>query len=232
MRKIEAVFFDLDGTLLDRSASVLKFIEDQYERFRPQLSLIDKQLYKNRFIELDARGYVWKDKVYSQLLQELNIASLTWEELLEDYIINFKNSSIGFPNLHAVLGKLRQMGIKLCLISNGKTLFQMANIKALGIEGYFDSILISEAVGLRKPDIRIFHKGMEDLSVSASRSIFVGDHPENDVKASRSTGMIGIWKRDDYWDRAEADFTIDELVELLGIIQTGAEEHDQFSCFI
>ena len=226
MSNIEAVFFDLDGTLLDREASLVKFIDGQYERFKPDLNVIEKQRYINRFIELDARGYVWKDKVYSQLLQELNIAALTWEELLEDYITNFKHSCTGFHNLHEVLGKLKQMGMKLGIISNGKTHFQMANINALGIEGFFDSILISEAVGLRKPDSLIFQKGMEALAVSAAGSIFVGDHPENDVTASKRAGMIGIWKRDDYWHSAEADFTIEELEELLSIILIGAEEHD------
>jgi putative hydrolase of the HAD superfamily len=152
LRHIEAVFFDFDGTLLDREASLVKFIEEQYERYKPELNEIDKQLYIKRFIELDVRGYVWKDKVYSQLLVEMNIAGVTWQELLEDYITNFKHSCTGFQNLHEVLGKLKQMGLKMGMISNGKTHFQMANIKALDIEGYFDTILISEAVGLRKPD--------------------------------------------------------------------------------
>ncbi|MFT9597450.1 HAD family hydrolase [Mesobacillus sp.] len=227
MPKIEAVFFDLDGTLLDRNASVVKFIEDQYDRFWPELSLIDKQRYKSRFIELDARGYVWKDKVYRQLLKEFNIRDLTSDGLLEDYMMNFKHSCIAFPYLHEVLGDLRQMGIKLGLVSNGKTPFQMDNIKALGIEGYFDSILISEAVGYRKPDPRIFQRALDELGVLAAHSIFVGDHPENDVVAARNFGMIGIWKRDDYWEEAEADFIIEDLKSLLSIILEGAVFHER-----
>lgn len=215
---------DFDGTLLDREASLVKFIDEQYERYKFELNKIDKQRYRNRFIELDARGYVWKDKVYSQLLNELNIVSVTWEELLEDYIKYFKHSCIGFLNLHEVLGKLKQMDMKLGMISNGKTQFQMDNIKALGIEGYFDCILISEAVGLRKPDSRIFQKGIEALGVSAPGCIFVGDHPEYDVIASKSAGMVGVWKRDYYWHSTEADFIIEELEELIDILQIGAEE--------
>ncbi|MBT2659608.1 HAD family hydrolase [Bacillus sp. ISL-45] len=224
---MEAVFFDFDGTLLDREASLVKFIEEQYERFKPELNKVDKQLYIKRFIELDARGYVWKDKVYSKLLIEMNIAGVTWQELLEDYITNFKHYCTGFQNLHDVLGELKQMGLKMGMISNGKTHFQMANIKALGIEGYFDTILISEAEGLRKPDSRIFQKGLDVLAVSASRSIFVGDHPENDVAASKRVGMMGIWKRDDYWYSAEADYTIEDLSELLKIVPKGAFLQDR-----
>lgn len=227
MRKFAAVLFDLDGTLLDRESSLLKFVSTQYDRFYNELSLIDKESYINRFIELDARGYVWKDKVYSQLINEFNIRGLTWEDLLEDYVTNFKHSCIGFPNLHEVLGNLRQMGIKLGLVSNGKSPFQMDNIKVLGIEGYFDSILISEEVGLSKPDPRIFQRALDELGVIAAHSIFVGDHPENDVRASRNMGMVGVWKRDDYWSEAEADFIIDDLAELLSVTLEGVVLHEQ-----
>lgn len=227
MRKFAAVLFDLDGTLLDRESSLLKFVSTQYDRFYNELSLIDKESYINRFIELDARGYVWKDKVYSQLINEFNIRGLTWEDLLEDYVTNFKHSCIGFPNLHEVLGNLRQMGIKLGLVSNGKSPFQMDNIKVLGIEGYFDSILISEAVGISKPDPRIFQRALDELGVIAAHSIFVGDHPENDVRASRNMGMVGVWKRDDYWSEAEADFIIDDLAELLSVTLEGVVLHEQ-----
>jgi putative hydrolase of the HAD superfamily len=219
MPEVKAVFFDLDGTLLDRNASLVKFIDGQYERFSKGLSLIDKQHFIKKFIELDCRGYVWKDREYSQLLEEMNITSLTWEELLEDYLLNFKHSCQPFRNLRKVLGTLQKTGMKLGLISNGKKQFQRENLSALGIAEYFDTILISEEIGLRKPDPRIFQKGLDHLSVAAKESIFVGDHPENDVKAARTAGMLGVWKRDEYWADAEADFIIDDLDELLYIIE-------------
>jgi putative hydrolase of the HAD superfamily len=219
MPEIKAVFFDLDGTLLDRNASLVKFIDGQYERYLEELNLIDKQHFMNRFIELDCRGYVWKDRVYSQLLEEMNVTSLTWEELLEDYLLNFNHFCVPFRNVRKVLETLKRSGMKLGLISNGKKQFQRENLIALGIAEYFDTILISEEIGLRKPDPRIFQKGLDHLSVVAEESIFVGDHPENDVKAARAAGMLGVWKRDEYWADAEADFVIDDLEELLNIIE-------------
>lgn len=61
---INAVIFDLDGTLLNRDASLQKFIEGQYERLNKWIGHIPKEEYTSRFKELDCRGYVWKDKVY------------------------------------------------------------------------------------------------------------------------------------------------------------------------
>lgn len=65
---IKAVIFDLDGTLLNRDESVKKFIDNQYERLNKRVNHIPKDEYITRFIELDNRGYVWKDKVYQSPL--------------------------------------------------------------------------------------------------------------------------------------------------------------------
>lgn len=82
---IKAVIFDLDGTLLNRDESVRKFIDNQYERLNKWVGHIPKEKYITRFIELDNRGYVWKDKVYQQLVGELDITEIPWEGLLQDY---------------------------------------------------------------------------------------------------------------------------------------------------
>lgn len=70
---IKAVIFDLDGTLLDRDASLEKFVEAQYNRLNEWLGHIPESQFAERFIELDARGYVWKDKVYRQLAEEFRL---------------------------------------------------------------------------------------------------------------------------------------------------------------
>ncbi|MBU9673644.1 HAD family hydrolase [Planococcus sp. CP5-4] len=216
---IAAVLFDLDGTLLNRDASVVSFINEQYERMQPSLGHIPKALYAERFIELDRRGYVWKDKVYAQLIQEFEIKDTTWEFLLEDYLANFQFHCVPFGGLRTLLEDLKGQGLKLGIISNGKGKFQMDNIKALGIEIYFDTILISESEGLRKPDPRIFERAMARLNVLPSVSLFIGDHPTTDVEAAENAGMLGIWKKDAGWSKAAADYSIDELNEVKRIVQ-------------
>ena len=131
---IKAVLFDLDGTLLDRDASVERFINSQYGRLNEWVGHILKEKYVSRFIELDCRGYVWKDKVYQQMVAEFNITGLTWEQLLQDYVNHFKEHCVPFPNLHKMLTTLANQSIVLGIISNGKEQFQMDNIMALGIE--------------------------------------------------------------------------------------------------
>lgn len=210
----KAALFDLDGTLLNRDQSVELFINEQYERLYELLSHIPKEQYISRFIELDNHGYVWKDKVYQQLIDEFKISSITWEKLLQDYIEEFKHHCVPFPHIHEMLEELKENKIALGMITNGYGQFQMANIKALDIEKYFDVILVSEWEGIKKPNPQIFMNVLKKLNVDPSESVFIGDHPENDVKAAQNVGMKGIWKKDNQWTCVEADAIIEDYLDL------------------
>lgn len=216
---IKAVLFDLDGTLLDRDESVKKFIDCQYDRLKHFVGHIPRENYSKRFIELDQRGYVWKDKVYQQLIKEFAITGISWEELLQDYMAEFKNHCVPFPNLITTLEKLISLDIRLGMITNGWGNFQLDNIKALGIEKYFDTILISEWEGLKKPDPEIFRRALKQLNVPAQQTIFIGDHPQNDIKAAQYAGLIAVWKKDPQWNHVEADAILDDLAELPILIE-------------
>ena len=153
------------------------------------------------------------------MVSEFHIKKITWESLLQDYISEFKNYCVPIPNLINMLENLRCKSFQLGMITNGKGQFQMDNIEALGIKKYFDAILISEWEGIKKPNPDIFKRAISQLNVSASESIYVGDHPDNDVKGAQNIGMKAVWKKDSQWNNVEADFIIDDLKDLPLIIE-------------
>ncbi|MBM7578788.1 HAD family hydrolase [Jeotgalibacillus terrae] len=214
---LKAILFDLDGTLLDRDASLIKLLEDQYERYSEIFHLIPKNTYIKRFVELDAKGYVSKDQVYSQLVSEFRLDGIDPSELYQDYLYQFKYYCIGFDQLHTTLKSLSDRGLKLGIISNGRCQFQMDNIKGLKIERFFDTVLISACENLRKPDPDIFNRALAQLDVTAEEAVFVGDHPLNDIKAAHNVGMKTVWKKDMHWGPAEASGVIEDLAELLDL---------------
>ncbi len=216
----KSVLFDLDGTLLDRDASVEQFIAVQYDRLHTHLSHIPKTDYTTRFIELDCHGYVWKDKVYQDLITQFEIETITWKALLNDYETQFEFHCVPFPDLVEMLNTLKQQGYLLGIISNGRGEFQTKAISGLGIQDYFDVILISEIEGIRKLEPEIFQSAMTRLGVLARDSVFVGDHPEADILGAKNAGMRTIWKRSSQWlESKAADATIYELSEIASILE-------------
>ncbi|ANX11597.1 L-2-haloalkanoic acid dehalogenase [Fictibacillus arsenicus] len=216
---VNTVLFDLDGTLLNRDVSIQNFASDQYERLTDRIGNIPKEIYVSRFIELDNRGYVWKDKVYQQIVKEFHIEGITWEGLLADYLAYFKHFCVPFPGLQSMLKKLKAKSISLGIITNGFTHFQMSNIDALGIKEFFDIMLISESEGIKKPDIQIFNRAIHYLKSTPQHCIFVGDHPINDIDGAKNAGMITVWKKDNQWEKVNADFAIDQLTEIIEIVE-------------
>jgi putative hydrolase of the HAD superfamily len=216
---MKSVIFDLDGTLLDRDASVEQFVSVQYDQLSEHLSHIPKNDYTARFIELDCHGHVWKDKVYQSLVSEFAIEGMSWQSLLEDYEMQFQFHCVPFQFLTEMLNELKNQDYLLGIITNGRSPFQARAIDGLGIRDYFDVILISEVEQVRKPQVEIFQRAMNLLGVSASDSVFVGDHPEADIVGAKGAMMKTIWKRNLSWTEAkEADATIDELSEIPPIL--------------
>lgn len=215
---IKAVLFDLDGTLLDRASSLISFARHQHQRYEV-LQLISQEDYVSAFVALDDNGQVWKDEVYRQLIDRYGLSGVTWEFLLQDYVENFAIACVGFPNLILMLKALSAKNYELGVITNGRSPFQEQNIQALGIQPFFSTILVSEAISLRKPNPAIFQKALHGLDVQASDAVFIGDSPESDVKGAQRAGMKAIWKRSPHWQYCDAaDATCDDLIELPTII--------------
>ncbi|GAK10678.1 2-haloalkanoic acid dehalogenase [Geomicrobium sp. JCM 19039] len=71
---------------------------------------------------------------------------------------------------------------------------------SLGINKYCDSVIISDEVGLRKPDARIFALGIEQLNVQPEQALYVGDQYDTDIIGSRNKGLKAAWKTSEQVD--------------------------------
>ncbi len=215
-RDIQAVVFDLDGTLLDRRRSFERFVRDQWERFAHCLQTADQKQYVETLIELDRDGYAPRKSLFTGAIARFRLPSGVAETLLDDYRAGFPNACVLFPDAAQTLTCLRTSGLKLGLITNGSIRMQSQKLQCLALSPLFDTILISDAEGISKPDRQIFHRALERLNTSPAQAVFVGDHPEVDVAGARAAGMQAIWRRDPSVSRmVEADGVIEELADLL-----------------
>ncbi len=190
---ISAVLFDLDETLLDRTTSLVSFLADQHSRFMNRLGCAPFGVWRDRFLVLDARGRTHKSVVYPALLDEFGGDPKAAGELLDDYRERCCQHARGFPGMAEVLGVLRSRGLRLGIVTNGETAFQMCHVEALGLVALVDAVLISEAEGLRKPDAALFLRAADRLGVNPAHCLFVGDNPEVDILGACAAGMWTAW---------------------------------------
>jgi len=68
-----------------------------------------------------------------------------------------------------------------------------AGLRKLGINHFFNAILVSEEVGWRKPSQRIFEEALKKLEVTGTETAYVGDSPLEDIKGANAVCMRTIF---------------------------------------
>jgi 2-haloalkanoic acid dehalogenase type II len=108
-----------------------------------------------------------------------------------------------------VLSALRDRGYRLALISNAS---DDANtqflIDKLGARSYFEFIVSSAELGIRKPDPKIFQHVLKSLGVAPDKTVMVGDTLGADILGANNVGIFSIWitrRADTPANRAQAD---------------------------
>ena len=220
---VAAVIFDLDETLFARVHSMKAFVEDQLVNKYPHV-FPDPSLATARFLELDNRGRSSKSKVYQTLITEFEVDDQSLAtELFDHYSKNAWRFAVAFEGLDEAFNEVRALGAKIGIVTNGSSDIQLRSLLALNLDRLVDDYIISEAVGLRKPDARIFHLAARNLSVRTTDCIFVGDSPVADIQGAKQVGMKTIWfPNGAVWpsDGSErADAEIHSLFELGGVLK-------------
>lgn len=220
MNNTEAVIFDLDNTILDRTRTFSRFTHTLIGTYFGHIERT--QPIYDTIILLDQDGY--KDK--SELFAEL-IAELPWQEtpevaeLLEFYEKEYIHNAVLMHRAREVIAHVRAK-YRTGLVTNGKTSIQYGKIDRLGIRNEFDVIIVSEEAGVKKPDRKIFEMALLKLRLPPEACIFVGDHPIKDIEGAARAGMETIWvKVNQPWQEglaAKPRHTIHQLEELLELL--------------
>ena len=95
------------------------------------------------------------------------------------------------PGTASALGRLRQAGLGLGVVSNSDGRVAEA-LEAVGLAEYFSVVVDSKLAGFEKPDPRIFLPALEALQVAPAEALYVGDLYEVDVVGARRAGMAAV----------------------------------------
>ena len=129
------------------------------------------------------------------------------------------------PGAARVLAALRERGIPVAILSNGWSPLQEHKARLVGFDG---PVLVSDAIGVRKPAYAAFLRLERALGVPSARIAYVGDDPVPDMCGALSAGMRAVWldaeQRTYPQDIAEPSARIAALLEILTLVQGHAQE--------
>lgn len=178
------VAFDLDNTLVDRDAAFQAALDGWL--------LPGQEGVRHSIIQLDASGYTPRAEFTRGLASILDGDEAEGERLWEE--IRSRMIAAIQPDV-AINAALEQLGqrVSLAVVSNGSREVQRAKLERAGLDGVFATVLISEEVGVAKPDAAIFRRLFPNGTHRPEESLFVGDHPWHDVAGAQKVGMRTYW---------------------------------------
>jgi putative hydrolase of the HAD superfamily len=220
--EIRGILFDLDQTLVDRAAvmreRLIPLLYEQQPAIRAEHSLDEAT---RLIMEADADGY--GPPYYGYIVEKWPGVSMTAEQFTDWHYATLPGLYGPDPKVQGLLRSLERASIPWGIVTNGGKA-QRGKMEHSGIRLPDERIIVSKEVGVEKPEPEIFHIALERIGTDASESLFVGDHPVNDIDGARRVGMRTAWvKRGREWpeELQPPDHVIDHVAELAGLIEAG-----------
>ncbi|CAN5454893.1 hypothetical protein BH10PSE17_BH10PSE17_37930 [soil metagenome] len=115
------------------------------------------------------------------------------DELIDRYRESYRLAERPVAGARVLLERLRTLGLKIGIVTNSVVVEQVSKIARLEFEGLIDALVVSEGVGLVKPDPRIFQEALRLLDCPASEAVMIGDSWQADMEGARAAGLRAIW---------------------------------------
>jgi putative hydrolase of the HAD superfamily len=203
MRKYKHLFFDLDNTLFDFSASANIILEELYHdklksygfsylEFRDTYDRVNDGLwadYRAHKINKDAVKY----GRFRNTLLEKNIDDENLAQYMGDTFVNncTENDSL-VDDAKEVVEELSKK-YHLHIVSNGFVEAQYRKLEITGLRSYFKGITLSEEIKIQKPNRRFFEHAFKTVNARKSQSVVIGDSWRCDIEGAINFGVDAIY---------------------------------------
>jgi putative hydrolase of the HAD superfamily len=127
-----------------------------------------------------------------------------------------------YPDVKTVLDELKTR-FSLAVVSDGQSAWALPEMRALGIDGYFDPVVISSDYGFRKPDPRLFQVALNGIGAGPEEVLFVGNDMYRDVFGAKQVGMKTVFYISNqgrrHMEGVEPDYILYRFTELRQAIE-------------
>ncbi len=187
---IEAVVFDMDGVLLDSEPLHHVVVNELLAAHGARIDAEAYRAYLGTTLE-----YTWAD-----LITRLNLPG-TLDEYRRGYdeaiLESYRRHSVPAPGAAALVGGLRERGIRLAVASSSRTLWVETALRQLGLRDAFTVVVTGDMVTRSKPDPEIYALAAARLGVAPAHCLAIEDAPKG-VQSARAAGMTVVGVRTEY----------------------------------
>lgn len=199
------IFFDLDDTIWNFSANSSKSLRKLYEispilrKLFPKIEdFIDTyHIHNSRLWDMYSKALVTTQQLKLErwratlATRQFEVLTAVCEELDRNYLDILAQQTEMIPGVEEMLQKLTKTYL-LGVLSNGFSKTQYKKLQYSGLQKYITRTIVSEEIGINKPDKRIFEYAIQETGAT-SPFIMVGDHPVTDILGALQAGWKAIW---------------------------------------
>lgn len=205
---IDTVWLDLDDTLWDFHNNSLISLASLYETEHLDLYFDTVEQWQEHYLTVNHslwplynNGSITKEYLMTERFRRpLAEASFPQDKLDEtiarldvEYLKRLGQLPHLIPGALQLLQYLRDKGYQIGIISNGFHEVQSNKLRSSGIENLIDVMVLSDDIGVNKPDRRIFDHAIIKANTSAQRSIIIGDNPDTDINGALNAKWHAIY---------------------------------------
>ena len=221
------LIFDADNTLFDYDRAEGHALKMSLDAFAASWQSDYLELYRR----INSQG--WKEYERGRLSRDdlrvsrfkrfLKRVGITVDplEMSNRYLKELGNTGFLYPGARELLAELFAHH-SLALLTNGFSEVQRARLSQSRLEAFFSSIVISEEVGMQKPDPEIFHLVLGNFTgVAANDALMIGDNLVSDIKGGTDAGLQTCWYNPGQLEGEEEinpTYTVSDYEELRQVI--------------
>ncbi|RJT23835.1 glucose-1-phosphatase [Buttiauxella izardii] len=178
--------FDLGNVIVDIDFNRVMGVWSDYSRV--PLANLQKSFVMGDAFKRHERGQISDEEFATAVCEEMGMA-LSFDQFSAGWQAIF----VGLrPEVINVMNKLREQGHRVVVLSNTNrlhTYFWPGEYPQIGLAA--DKIYLSQEMGMRKPDVEIYQKLLEEEGFSASEAVFFDDNADN-IKGAQQLGITSI----------------------------------------
>lgn len=226
MPKIRAIVFDYYSTLIDietkeAKEEVFRYLSLYLQYYGANIGVDNLKAAfareKERCVRTSSERYPEVDLeiVFKRILDKEGLANpFLAESSCKLFRLLSRERFQLFPDSLPVLREIKTNGYPLAAVSDAQKAFCLDEARILGLDQFFDHIVLSTQFGFRKPDPRLFAIACSLLDIPPAESVYVGNDPDKDVEGAKQIGMQVVLlnrKPEDMNERIKPDFYADNL---------------------